>query len=701
MVCGCKCLSFSGYCMTTALLGSYDYRLVALSACIAAVTLVVLAFLFVLSTVGRRFALQKQQFAENRLQFQTIFDNMTEAIVVMDQGLNIIHLNRAASEMFGIDTATLAFPRMMAAFEVFAPDGRLLAPEERPAARALRGENLSNFETIVRREDTGKRIFTESNTATIKTPAGEIHQIIISIRDISERKRMDELNARLAAIVEFCEDAVISKDDKGIITSWNRGAEKIFGYTAAEMIGQPVKVLLPEGHEHEEDDILARIKRGEIVEHIESIRKKKDGKLISVSLTISPIRDAWGKVIGASKIARDITYKKSLERQLRQSQKMEAIGQLTGGIAHDFNNLLGVVIGNLDLLEGLTAGNEEALRRVRITQKAALRGADLTRRLLSFSSSEELRPSAVKLKHSIRNTIELAARAVGPEISITTHFDDSVPDVFVDAAGLESALLNLVVNARDAMPGGGSVNITTQLHLLEESYPPVQAKELKAGQYACVSVSDTGAGMSRETMDRAFEPFFTTKPRGKGTGLGLAMVYGFVKQSGGTARIYSEPGYGTTVSFYLPLAEGSKLPSSVPASASHARASGIVLMVDDELELLDISLAYLAEMGYTALQASDGASALKMVEQYPNIDLVVTDIIMPGGMNGVELAQKIRELQPQIKIVYSSGFPADALTERNMPLADGPLLHKPYQRAEFNAMIRGVMEGNSTDAPKK
>jgi PAS domain S-box-containing protein len=680
--------------MTTALLGSYDHRFVALTVCIATAMLVVVAFVCVLSTMKRRMTAQSLQFAESSVQLQTVFDNMTEGIVVLDQGLNIIHLNHAASKLLGMDTSTLAFPQVEATFEAFLPDGSLLTPEEWPAARALRGEHLQDFEIIVRRKDTGECIVTETNTVAIKNPDGVIVQVIVSLRDISERKHMDEIHSRLAAIVESSEDAIIGKNELGIVTSWNKGAEKTFGYTAEEMIGKSVKILLPEGHEHEEDDILARIKQGEIVDHFETIRKRKDGKLINVSLTISPIRDAWGKVIGASKIARNITYKKSLERQLRQSQKMEAIGQLTGGIAHDFNNLLGVVIGNLDLLEGLTAGNEEALRRVRITQKAALRGADLTRRLLSFSSSEELRPSAVQLKHSIRNTIELAARAVGPEINITTHFDDSVPEVFVDAAGLETALLNLVVNARDAMPGGGSVNITTQLHLLEENYPPVQAKELKAGQYACVSVSDTGVGMSRETMDRAFEPFFTTKARDKGTGLGLAMVYGFVKQSGGTARIYSEPGYGTTVSFYLPLAEGSKLPARVPASASHARSGGIVLMVDDELELLDISLAYLAEMGYTALQASDGASALKMVEQYPNIDLVVTDIIMPGGMNGVELAQKIRQLRPDIKIVYSSGFPADALAERSMPLADAPLLHKPYQRAEFNAMIRGVMEGN-------
>jgi len=645
--------------------------------------------------------MQERQLTESRLQLQTVFDHMTEAVVVLDQGRNITHLNRAASDLLGIEASTLAYPQIEATFESFSSDGSLLTPGEWPSARALRGELHPNLEVEIRRKDTGKSVLTEIHTVAITNAAGDIAQIIITLRDISERKQMDEARARLVSIVEFSEDAIIGKSDKGIVTSWNRGAEKVFGYTAQEMIGRSVRVLLPPGHEQEEEEILARIKGGEIVKHIESMRKKKDGTLINVSLTISPIRDATGKVIGASKIARDITEKKQLERQLHQSQKMEAVGQLTGGIAHDFNNLLGVVIGNLDLLEGMVPGNEVALKRVRTAQKGAMRGADLTRRLLAFSSNEELRPSVVKLQHSIGNMIELAARAIGPEIKITTHFDDSLPPVFVDAAGMESALLNLVVNARDAMPKGGSINITTQLHNLEESYSGVKAGELKTGSYACVSVSDTGAGMSRETIERAFEPFFTTKPRGKGTGLGLAMVYGFVKQSGGTIRIYSELGYGTTISFYLPLAEGMALPVTTPTIALPAKRRGTVLVVDDELDLLDIAFAYLAELGCNALQAKDGASALEVIGQHTDIGLMVTDIIMPGGMNGVELAQKVRQLRPEIKIIYCSGFPADALAERSMPLVDGPLLHKPYQRADFSAMVRRVMEGSTANLQTK
>jgi PAS domain S-box-containing protein len=489
------------------------------------------------------------------------------------------------------------------------------------------------------------------------------------------------------------EDAIIGKSDTGVVTSWNQGAEKLFGYAATEMIGRSIKHLLPGDRQHEEEEILSQIRQGKSVDHFETVRVRKNGGLVHVSLTISPIRDAKGKIIGASKIVRNITGRKQMERQLQQSQKMEAIGQLTGGIAHDFNNLLGVIVGNLDLLERLIAGSEVALKRVQTAQKAAARGADLTRRLLAFCSSVELKPAPTELHQSVRNMIEMA-RALGPDIKIATHLDESMPLVLVDAGGLENALLNLAVNSRDAMPAGGTITITTKLSTFEESYPPVRTGEVTAGCYACISVSDTGCGMSKETLSRVFEPFFTTKPHGRGTGLGLAMVYGFVKQSGGTVSIYSEPGLGTTLTFYLPLAENisQSLPAIVP-EVLPAKRSGKVLVVDDELDLLEIATIYLDEMGYTTYRAQDGVSALEVLEQQGDIDLIVTDIVMPGGMNGVELAQRARQLLPKVKLIYCSGFPADAMTERKLPVLDGRLLNKPYQRAAFGAMVSAAMEG--------
>jgi PAS domain S-box-containing protein len=470
---------------------------------------------------------------------------------------------------------------------------------------------------------------------------------------------------------------VVVNQDREIVLL-NVQAEKQFGYRRDELLGQKVTNIIPEGFaERLIADALrttAEALAQQIGTGIELHGRRRDGTVFPIEIMLSPLESSEGILVTAA--IRNISERKKLEGQLHQSQKMEAIGQLTGGIAHDFNNLLGVIIGNLDLLDRMVAGNEAAVQRVHIAQKAAMRGADITRRLLIFSSSEELKPSVVLLGDSIQNMIELASRAIGAEIKITTHVDESVPPLFVDPAGLESALLNLVVNARDAMP-------------------KVQAGDLKAGRYVHVSVSDTGQGMSRETLERAFEPFFTTKPRNKGTGLGLAMVYGFAKRSGGVVRAYSELGQGTTVSLYLPIATdlSQPVPTGTPTPLN-AKLGGTVLVVDDEVDLLEIALSYLADMGLTAYKAIDGASALEVIAQRSEIDLMVTDIVMPGGMNGVELAQKALALRPGLKIIYSSGFPAEALAEKSLPLVDGPLLHKPYQRAEFAAIIHRVMEDN-------
>jgi len=415
--------------------------------------------------------------------------------------------------------------------------------------------------------------------------------------------------------------------------------------------------------------------------------------MILISLTISPIRDAEGKIVGASKVARDITAQRRMERQTHQSQKLEAIGQLTGGIAHDFNNLLGVVLGNLDLMEPLVDGIPVAKKRLKTAQKAALRGADLTRRLLAFSSNEELNPQLTHLGHSIRNTMELAQPALGPEIKIVAALNEAVPPITIDQAGLETLLLNLMLNARDAMPEGGVLTVTSEPTLIEPDYTPVQAGELTPGRYARVTVSDTGHGMSRETIERAFEPFFTTKPRGRGTGLGLAMAYGFVKQSGGTVRIYSELGYGTSVSFYLPIAD-SPGETNITADLEDAALNpvrGTVLIVDDEEDLLEIAGVYLEEMGCTVLKAIDGASALALLAAESQVDLVITDIVMPGGISGTALANRVRLLKPAMKVIYCSGFPADALAERTVVMVDGPLLRKPYQRSELQALVRRAL----------
>jgi len=668
---------------------------------VASVSLVVLSAVAIV--LYRRVVLQTRHLADSREQLQLILDNMTEGIFLLDENRNVLLMNKAASGLMPVPGENHSYHLVNDEYEVLTPDGEPMPVEQWPSSRALRGDFVRREVLFYRHKITGELGSREVNTVAVPTRPGQPRQIIVSYRDDTERRRADDAHARLVAIVESSNDAIIGKDLNGIVTSWNSGAEKIFGYSSSEMIGESIKCLIPSDRTDEEDGILRRISSGETVDHFNTVRLTKEGNPIHVSLTISPIRDSAGKIIGASKIARDITETRSLERQLRQSQKLEAIGQLTGGIAHDFNNLLAIILGNLELLESDIAvkANTHAegllkialcTQRAATAKRAAQRAADLTRRLLAFSSNDQLNPAPLDLGHAIRNTLELATRALGPEIIVSLDLDTKLPAVLMDSAGFEGALLNLLVNARDAMPKGGTLRISSKACELTEEAGAVQSNAVKAGHYACVTVSDNGEGMPQEVLERAFEPFFTTKGVGRGTGLGLAMVYGFLKQSNGTARIYSEPGYGTTITLYLPFADEKAFRPAPPVLAHHAaRAGGTILLVDDEADLLDIATAYLERLGYTILKAKDGTSAMRMIDQRPDIDVMVTDIVMPGGMNGVEMAQRIAEIRPEVRVVYTSGFPADALAQKNLAVEGSVLLHKPYRLAELGAVVRLAM----------
>ena len=660
--------------------------------------LVLLTTALVASTIDRKTAMQSLELLRSRQHFASVFEAMAEGIVIQDIDGNVVQINRAASRLLGLPKSPVDHEKFIATFELMKMEGTTLPFTDWPAACALRGEACQDTELIIQNKHTGVRFFAEWSSALLPNSDCNAHQIMSTIRDVTERKHMDIERTLVAAIVASSEDAIVGKDLKGYVTSWNPGAEKIYGYTAAEMLGNSIRLIVPADRQAEEDSFLAQIANGESVEHVETIRQRKDGLLINVSVTISPIRDTWGQIVGASKIARDITDRMKVERQLAQNQKMDAIGQLTGGISHDFNNLLGVIIGNLDLLERLILGNETAIKRLHTARKAAERGADLTRRLLAFSRAEELRPAVLDLKHVIRNVLELAGPAIGSTIKTATDFDREANSVFVDRSSFETALLNLVINARDAMPQGGTLTISTAIVIVEKSYLPVQAGDLLAGCYTTISVSDSGTGMPQAVMDRAFEPFYTTKPRSGGTGLGLAMVYGFAKQSGGTVRIYSEVGVGTSVTIYLPVITSETVVETVAVSLMPLhRTGGTVLVVDDETDLLEIAVVFLQDLGYETLEASDGKSALKVLMERHDIVLMVTDITMPGGINGVQLGQMARQLIPSICIVYTSGFPAGALQEKNMSFLTDPLLRKPYRRLDFDLAVQEVTNRKTSD----
>lgn len=505
------------------------------------------------------------------------------------------------------------------------------------------------------------------------------------------RRRSD---SRFRAIINAAPDAVVISDAHGRIAEVNAAALQLYGRSAEELKGADVTSLVPPDARAGLEAELDALELGKATPGGESSQFaiRPDGQLVPTEVIRSRMlmqESRW-----TVHVVRDTSNRHRLEQQLRHSQKMEAIGQLTGGIAHDFNNLLAVVVGNIDLVQEENPPAEVA-NLLQAAQQAALRGGELTRRLLAFARNQHLEPTAIELPGAIRDFIAMAARTLGPDIKLLSEIGTNTPQLFADAGELDNVLLNLVVNARDAMPDGGTITIATQLAELDEDHPAVRAGELVSGDYVLLRVSDTGGGIPPESIERIFEPFFSTKGKDRGTGLGLSMVYGFVKQSGGNVKVYSEVGMGTTVSILLPVAREKDGAQAVrrPAAAHHqARPGATALVVDDEVELLDIAAAYLRSMGYQVRTAADAHEALDLLAVDAAVDLLITDVMMPGGMNGVRLAEEVRRRVADVRVIFTSGFPAQALQARSGGELDAPLLAKPFLKHHFTATVAQVME---------
>jgi CheY-like chemotaxis protein len=374
---------------------------------------------------------------------------------------------------------------------------------------------------------------------------------------------------------------------------------------------------------------------------------------------------------------------------------MEAVGQLTGGIAHDFNNLLQVVVGNLEILQRNLPEDAGRLRRsADNAMKGARRAATLTQRLLAFSRRQPLDPKPIDVNALVSGMSDLLHRSLGETVAVETVVAAGLWRVEADANQLENAVLNLAVNARDAMPEGGKLTIETANTMLDEAYARAHA-EVRPGQYVVISVSDTGAGMDRETAERVFEPFFTTKEVGKGTGLGLSMVYGFVKQSGGHVKIYSEPLVGTTVRIYLPRLIGGRYEEDVPELNMAPEGSGkeTILVVEDNEDVRAYSVETLRELGYQVIEAQDGPSALRVLERQAGIDLLFTDVVLPNGLNGERLARDARVLRPRIKVLFTTGYSRNAIVHHGRLDAGVQLIAKPYSYADLATKVRDVLDG--------
>jgi len=394
---------------------------------------------------------------------------------------------------------------------------------------------------------------------------------------------------------------------------------------------------------------------------------------------------------GTVSIRLDITARKQAEEQLREAQKLQAIGQLTGGVAHDFNNLLAVVIGNLELIGDATADRRDLAPMIAAAMRAADRGAAQTQRLLAFARRQPLRPQAIDLNALLRGMDDLLHRSLGAAVEIRSVLAPALWRTMADAGQVESAVLNLAINARDAMPDGGRLTIETQNRHIDQDCA-AREPEMVPGDYVVLAVTDTGSGMAPDVAARAFEPFFTTKPLGQGTGLGLSMIYGFAKQSGGHVTICSEPGHGTTVRLYLPrAAEAATAAGDAPGAGGAQRGHETVLAVEDDADVRQVATGLLEDLGYRVLLAEDGPQALAVLEAHPEVDLMFTDIVMPGGMSGIELAAEARRRRPGLKVLYCSGYAEMAVARAGGIDAELELIGKPYRKHELAAKLRRVL----------
>ena len=524
-------------------------------------------------------------------------------------------------------------------------------------------------------------------------------RMVGSMIDITSRIEAAEALRFQAHLLDIVGQAVIASDLQGRVTYWNRHAELLFGWASAEAMGRNAMSLTTRPEDAPfTAELLATVVAGEDWAG-EQLLRRRDGSLFAATASASAVHDSNGRLIGSVGVIADASERRQLEEQLRQSQKMEAVGRLAGGVAHDFNNLLTVIKASTDFLLQDTDATDPRREDVRHIADASERAAALTRQLLAFSRKQILRPSVTNLNTVVTNLQPMLTRLLGEDLKIETALAPALGSILADVGQIEQVLVNLAVNARDAMPTGGRVTITTSEVTLDEPYAADYAQSEDAavvtGRYVLLTVSDTGVGMSAEVKARAFEPFFTTKGDQQGTGLGLATVYGIVKQSGGHVWVYSEPGEGTVFKLYFPRIEAAAVEAITGEVQPVARGSETILVVEDEDALRSLTSRMLERTGYTVLQSRNGAEALAFATQYPGvIHAVLTDVVMPQ-MSGRGLAERLRAVRPRAKVLFMSGYTDDDVLRRGLLEPGSRFLQKPFSSGTMLELVRATLDEGS------
>ena len=651
---------------------------------------------------------QLRHYAEKEQHFIAAVESSQDAIITETLDGTITGWNQSAELLFGYSAAEA----IGQSIDIIVPDER--RDEVRDILRRLgQGENFDQLETVRIAKD-GRRMDISLSVSPVKSPSGQVIGAAKVARDITARKRADETLKRateerqkifeiLSNTIASMTDAIVVADVEGNVIHSNPAAVRLMGIAAGQTPDEwsmSKDVRMPDGGEPVplSEWPLMRAVRGESVGNLEIfVYHRSTGKTHNLVANGGPIRDRASRITGAVVVYRDVTQAKETERQLRQAQKMEAVGSLTGGIAHDFNNILTVITGTIEILEDAVADQPSLAAIAKMIDEAANRGADLTQRLLAFARKQPLQPREINVNELVVETVKLLKPTLGEHIEVEALLKDSVPAALVDPSQLTTALLNLALNSRDAMQHGGRLLIETGQAELDEAYCR-DNPEVQPGRYVVLAVSDTGTGIPTAIKEKVFEPFFTTKDVGRGTGLGLSMVYGFVKQTGGHIKIYSEEGQGTTIKLYLPPALGQAEPRDTALTPEFEGGSETILVVEDDDLVRSYVVTQLRSLGYTVMTAANAVEALAVIDSGTHLDVLFTDVIMPGSMNGRQLADAAKVRRPSLGILYTSGYSENAIVHHGRLDRGVLLLAKPYRKADLARMIRKAIASSSGGA---
>jgi PAS domain S-box-containing protein len=670
------------------------------------------------SNAELRREIHQRQEAEREVQrlnasLQERLDEISALFEILPVGVGIatdasgrnIRTNRALAQMLALPentNASLTAPAAEAPqnFKVFI-EGHEVEPANLPMQRALRDNPpvVAVEETILR--DDGARIIVIANAVPLQDDQGACRGCVATFHDVTQLKAGSEANARYAAIIASSEDAIIGKSLDGTVTNWNPSAERLFGYTATEMIGQSITRLFPEERLQEEQGIQQQILAGRLVPLFETVRRRKDGSLVEVAVTISPIHDREGRVIGASTNARDITErrqaaaeKQALDRKLLESQKLESLGVLAGGIAHDFNNLLTGILGNASLVRMDLPPASPILPAIAQIEISTHRAADLCKQMLAYSGKGRFVVQQLDLNHLVEETTHLLSISISKSCVLRYNLTPALPAVSADATQIRQIIMNLVINASEAVgTRSGVIALTTGVVRVDAEYIATlrYLGDIVPGDCVFLEVSDTGSGMDADTLAKIFDPFFTTKFTGRG--LGLAAVLGIIRGHRGALKVYSEPGRGSTFKILLPCsgAAPDTPETSRPAAQAPWRGQGTVLVVDDEETVRTVSARILESVGFSVVLAADGREAMEKYRlEPPRYALVLLDLTMPH-LDGEETFRQLRHLNPNVKVVLMSGFNQQEAVGRFTGKGLAGFVQKPFAVETVINAVRQVL----------